>query len=153
MPIRPALPHEAESLTRIVMAAKAHWGYSAAQLDAFRPALEVPPGQLASEPAFVLETDGRAVGFYSLRFIDGRCELDNLWVLPAEMGHGHGRALVAHARRVARTLGVRELHIDADPHAESFYVHCGAVAIGTVAAPIEGQPGRVRPQLRLACDP
>lgn len=153
MPIRPARPDEAESLTRLVMIAKAHWGYSAAQLDAWRPTLALSPGQLVSEPAFVLEADGRAVGFYSLRFIDGRCELNNLWILPAQMGHGHGRALVAHAREIARTLGVRELHIDADPHAASFYVHCGAVVIGTVPAPIDGQPGRLRPQLRLACDP
>jgi hypothetical protein len=40
--------------------------------------------------------------------------------------------------------------IDADPHAEAFYRACGALRIGGVAAPIDGQPQRVRPQLVLS---
>jgi hypothetical protein len=43
------------------------------------------------------------------------------------------------------------LRVDADPHAERFYLACGAVSIGTVAAPIAGQPDRVRPQFAFAC--
>jgi putative intracellular protease/amidase len=131
------------------MQAKAHWGYSVEQLEAWRTSLTVTAEQLRSQPAFVLVTD-RAVGFYSLRVAEGTCELDNLWVAPSEVGRGYGRALLAHAVNIARGMGLREIVIDADPNAESFYLHCGAIVTGAVPAPIEGQPGRIRPQLRLS---
>jgi len=66
------------------------------------------------------------------------------------MGRRVGSALLAHALQLARAGGARELHIDADPHAEAFYVSHGAVRVAQVGAPIEGQPQRVRPQLVLA---
>ena len=151
MSFRKARPDEAEFLTHLVMEAKAHWGYSAEQLEAWRPSLAVTAEQLRSQPAFVLEAD-RVVGFYSLRVVDGTCELDNLWVVPSEVGRGHGRELLTHATHVARSMGLREIVIDADPNAANFYVHCGATVTGVVPAPIEGQPGRTRPQLRLSTE-
>jgi ribosomal protein S18 acetylase RimI-like enzyme len=151
MRFRKARPDEAESLTRLVMEAKAHWGYRAEQLEAWRPSLAVTAEQLRSQPAFVLEADS-VVGFYSLRVVDAACELDNLWVAPSEVGRGHGRELLAHAVNMARSMGLREIVIDADPNAEKFYVHCGAVVTGAVPAPIEGQPRRTRPQLRLSAE-
>jgi ribosomal protein S18 acetylase RimI-like enzyme len=151
MRFRKARPDEAESLTRLVIEAKAHWGYRAEQLEAWRPSLAVTAEQLRSQPAFVLEADS-VVGFYSLRVVDGACELDNLWVAPSEVGRGHGRELLAHAVNMARSMGLREIVIDADPNAENFYVHCGAVVTGAVPAPIEGQPRRTRPQLRLSAE-
>ncbi|HQR78018.1 MAG TPA: GNAT family N-acetyltransferase [Burkholderiaceae bacterium] len=151
MRFRKARPDEAEFLTNLVMEAKAHWGYSAEQLEAWRPSLAVSAEQLWSQPAFVLEADS-VVGFYSLHVVEGTCELDNLWVVPSEVGRGYGRKLLAHAVNVARSMGLRELLIDADPNAENFYVHCGATVAGAVPAPIEGQPGRTRPQLRLSAE-
>jgi GNAT superfamily N-acetyltransferase len=133
------------------MEAKARWGYSHAQMEAWRPSLIVTADQLRTHPAFVLETD-RAVGFYSLRIIDGTCELENLWVISSALGRGYGRQLLAHALDVVRGFGLGEVVIDADPNAESFYVHCGATVIGKVPAPIEGQPARFRPQLRLSVE-
>ena len=151
MRFRKARPDEAEFLTYFVVQAKAHWGYSAAQLEAWRPSLTVTAEQLRSQPAFVLETD-RVVGFYSLRVAGGACELDNLWVAPSEVGRGHGRELLTHVMNVARSMGLREIAIDADPNAADFYLHCGATVTGSVPAPIEGQPGRTRPQLRLSVE-
>jgi putative intracellular protease/amidase/N-acetylglutamate synthase-like GNAT family acetyltransferase len=149
MSFRTARPDEAESLTNLVMQAKAHWSYGAEQLEAWRPSLTVTPEQLRSQPAFVLETD-RVVGFYSLRVGKGTCELDNLWVAPSQVGRGYGRQLLSHAMNIARGMGMREIVIDADPNAASFYAHCGATVTGAVPAPIGGQPGRIRPQLRLS---
>lgn len=39
--------------------------------------------------------------------------------------------------------------IDADPNAEAFYLACGVIRVGHVAAPIFADPSRVRPQLSL----
>lgn len=149
MRFRKASPDEAESLTHLLMQAKAHWGYSAEQLETWRPSLTVTTEQLRSQPAFVLEADS-IVGFYSLRVAGDTCELNNLWVAPHQIGRGYGQQLLAHAVNIARGMGRREMVIDADPNAESFYVHCGAIVTGVVPAPIEGQPGRMRPQLRLS---
>ncbi len=151
MRFRKARPDEAESLTRLVMEAKAHWGYSAEQLEAWRPSLTVTAEHLRSQPAFVLEADS-VVGFYSLRVVDDTCELDNLWVVPSEVGRGHGRELLTHATNLARSMGLSAILIDADPNAEYFYVHCGATVMGAVPAPIEGQPRRTRPQLWLSTE-
>jgi GNAT superfamily N-acetyltransferase len=147
--IRRARPDEAPTLTAIALAAKAHWGYAAAQIERWRPVLEVTAGQLATQPAFVAAC-GSAVGFYSLLVDAAVCELDNLWVLPQHMGRGIGRRLLDHAMQTARDLGITTIQIDADPFAAAFYEKCGAVLNGTVPAPIDGDPQRVRPQLRLA---
>jgi molybdenum cofactor cytidylyltransferase len=63
------------------------------------------------------------------------------------MHRGIGRALLAHALATAARGGAAEVIVDADPNAESFYLECGAIRRGEVAAPIAGQPNRVRPQL------
>jgi N-acetylglutamate synthase-like GNAT family acetyltransferase len=151
--IRRARVDEAEQLTRLVTAAKAHWGYSRAQMEAWRPVLQVTAEQLLMQPTFVLERNRVVVGFYTLRFSDGICELENLWVSPDEVGKGHGRALLSHSIVIARSMGAHEILIDADPNAENFYVRCGAVVTGSVPAAIDGQPNRARPQLRIAISP
>jgi GNAT superfamily N-acetyltransferase len=146
--IRRARLDEAEGLTELVMAAKSHWGYSEAQLDLWRPSLAVTPELLASQPAFVMESD-RLIGFCSLRLDGERCRLENLWILPREMRQGFGRVLLDHAKGFAKEAGATEMLIDSDPKAEGFYVRCGATVVERVAAPIEGQPDRHRSQLRL----
>jgi GNAT superfamily N-acetyltransferase len=130
------------------MAAKSYWGYRAHQLEIWKASLAVTPEQLERRPAFVLEHE-RVIGFYSLHRRNTHCELDNFWIRPEQMGRGYGRQLLEHAKATARDLGASELTIDSDPNAERFYVHCGAVVVGHVAAPINGQPDRRRPQLRL----
>lgn len=147
MNIRPAAESEAEVLSDLVMRAKSHWGYSAEALEGWRPELAVSPTNVRAGPAFVAVVGAEVVGFYSLRTSRTTWELDNLWVLPKFMHQGIGRALLAHALATAARGGATEVTVDADPNAESFYLECGAIRRGDVAAPIPGQPNRVRPQL------
>ena len=147
MNIRPAVESEAEVLSELVMRAKSHWGYSAEALEGWRPDLAVSPTNVRDGPAFVAVVGAEIVGFYSLRTSRTAWELDNLWVLPKFMHQGIGRALLAHALATAARGGATEVTVDADPNAESFYLERGAVRRGDVAAPIPGQPHRVRPQL------
>ena len=67
----------------------------------------------------------------------------------ARLRQGLGRRLLAHAARVARLAGAREIAIEADPQAEPFYLAQGAVRVGARAAPIPGEPGRALPLLHL----
>lgn len=59
MNIRPAMESEAQVLSALVMRAKAHWGYSAEQLERWRPQLAVDASVIRSRPTFVA-MDGEA---------------------------------------------------------------------------------------------
>lgn len=150
MNLRRAAPDDAAMLAAIAFASKAHWGYSPAQLDAWRADLSPTGESLASQPAWVAWIDGEAAGFYQLVFGGGDAELEHLWVHPAFMRRGVGTYLLSHARVTAAAQGVAGIAIDADPSAEAFYLAMGAVRTALVAAPTDKEPARVRPQLRLS---
>ncbi|WP_280151043.1 GNAT family N-acetyltransferase [Piscinibacter sp. XHJ-5] len=150
MNIRPALANEAERLSTIALAAKGRWPYSPAQIDAWRADLTLAPESISALHVHVAEVRGEVVGFYALDHPGDELQLEHLWVHPDHVGQGIGRGLLAHALQLAAEHGASEIAIDADPHAEPFYLACGARRVGTVAAPIEGSPQRARPQLRLA---
>lgn len=150
MHIRRAKPEEAEALGAVAWAAKASWGYSAAQLESWREALAPSVESVRSPPTYLAELHNKLAGFYQLNVSSQPVELEHLWVHPKFMRQGVGRALLAHAVEYLAGSGAASLHIDSDPNAEPFYVACGAVRIRVLAAPIDGQPNRVRPQLRLS---
>lgn len=147
--IRPALVHEADLLSDIAIRAKGHWGYSPADLARWRGELIVTPAAIAAWPTCVAQIGDPVVGFYQLQTGAAHWALEHLWVHPGGMGQGVGRTLLRHAVRMAADGGALALAIDADPHAEPFYLACGARRVGVVAAPVDGFSERVRPQLLL----
>ena len=147
--IRPALAGEADLLTEMAIRAKGHWGYATADLLRWRAELIVAPGAIEACPTWVAQVGDSPVGFYLLLSGVPHWTLDHLWVLPDAMGQGVGRALLRHAVRLAADQGALALAIDADPNAEPFYLACGASRVGEVAAPVDGRPDRVRPQLLI----
>ena len=150
MHIRKAEPSESAILSAIAYASKAYWGYAPAVLESWRHDLSVSADSIARHPTFVCEVQGELSGFYQLILGEGECILEHLWVHPSFMGKGIGRSLLAHAVEYAARSGARHVVIDADPNAERFYLTCGSVRCGAVPAPIEGEPERVRPQLRIS---
>lgn len=152
MRVRPAIEEEGSALSAIAYAAKAHWGYPASVLAAWAPDLTISAESVARHPTFVCEVEGLLAGFYQLVLSEGACELEHLWVHPAFMRRGVGRQLLAHAVEHASRCGVPYVSIDSDPNAEKFYLACGAVRTGAIAAPIEGDPTRTRPQLRISTE-
>jgi ribosomal protein S18 acetylase RimI-like enzyme len=147
MIIRAALEAEAPALSSLAMRSKAHWGYSTEALEQWRAQLAVSSADVRTKSVFVATLGTEVVGFYSLSPSQTSWELDNLWVLPEFMHRGIGRALLEHALATASRGGAREVTVDADPNAESFYLEHGAIRRGEVPAPIAGRPQRVRPQL------
>jgi len=138
-----ALESEAPELSALALAAKQYWPYSQQDIERWRPHLAVTAEEIAANPTFVAELDDAVAGFYLLVPDAKVWALEHLWVSPAFARRGIGRALTA------RRAGASSIAIDADPNAEPFYRACGAVREGVVAAPIEGDPARVRPQLSL----
>ena len=148
--IRAAREEEAALLSSLAMESKAHWGYSRRQLGAWRDELTFTVATLRSSITQVAEVEGQVAGVYSLEPSPTDWSLEHFWVAPRHMGRGIGRALLEHAARKAGEGGAAGLAIDSDPGAEPFYLACGARRVGELAAPIEGEPERVRPQLYLS---
>jgi GNAT superfamily N-acetyltransferase len=148
--IRAARPGEAAALSALALRSKGLWGYSPEFLEACRAELTLRDDLLAKQRAHVAEQGGAVVGFFTVTGEAPEGELDCLYVDPGAIGRGVGSALLRAAVELAKRAGFHALRIDADPHAEQFYVRQGAVRVGTV--PSGSIPGRVLPLLRLAME-
>ena len=152
MNVRHARPGESEELSALAVSAKALWGYSAQQLALWSSSLHISSESIVREATFVVEQHARLVGVAQLDTTSLPWEVECLWVHPSATRRGIGTLLVRHLLAYARAKGQSELRVDADPNAEAFYLHLGARRVGEIAAPIEGQPGRRRPQLALSVE-
>jgi ribosomal protein S18 acetylase RimI-like enzyme len=139
MQIVRAQPEDAETLTQIAHAAKRHWGYPERWIEAWRDILTMRPEFIAANIAFCAIEEGRAVGFYVLTTESDGIHLDHLWIIPAAMRRGIGRALFEHAVNQARAAGFDLIKIEADPNAEGFYERMGARRVGTSVSLVEGE--------------
>lgn len=145
MLLRPARDDESALLSDLALRSKGHWGYDADFLEACREELTLTPELLTDERARVAERDGRVVGFYTLAGRPPEGQLGHMFVEPELVSRGIGTALWAHAIDTAATLGIRRILIEADPHAEDFYLAMGAIRVGEV--PSGSVPGRELPLL------
>ena len=143
--IRPAEVAEAAALSEFALTAKAVWGYDAAFMAACRAELTVRPESIAREPTYLIEANGRILGFYQLRLDGAAADVSMIFVAPGTLRAGLGRALWAHLEDTARAAGVRRLEVDSDPHAEGFYLAMGMRRVGV--APSGSIPGRMLPHL------
>ncbi len=150
MQIRPARADEAEALSTLALRSKAVWGYSEEFLERCGAELTVTAEDVGRLRAHVADDEGALLGFFTIRGAPPEGELDSLYVDPAFIGRGVGRALLDAARVLARGAGFRALAIHADPNAEAFYLRHGATRVGEV--PSGSIAGRSLPLLRLAID-
>ena len=148
MIIRRALTTDAETLTQIAKEAKRYWGYPEHWLDFWQDDLTIRPEFLDNNPVYVAEGEGNVLGFYALIVKKEKAELDHLWVAPAHIGSGVGKALFIHAMQSAARGNVSEIEILSDPNAEGFYRKVGAHRIGESVSEIDGQP-RSLPRLSI----
>jgi predicted N-acetyltransferase YhbS len=147
--IRPARSSDALFLTALARRAKAKWGYPAEWLAQWQTDLTLSPEYLASNASFVAIDGADLLGVCVLEISAGRSSLAHLWIEPDRQRHGIGRVLVSHALQAARQAGRSRVEVIADPFAERFYVKLGAVRVGTVAAPMPGDPARALPVLEF----
>ena len=143
--LRPPRPDECAALTDLCLRSKAHWGYDAAFIEACRAELTVRPDDLATDRYQVAERDGVVVGVAALSADGHRGCVERMFVAPAAMGKGIGRALMDWLIAEARALGLSVIDIDADPEAVGFYERLGARRVGE--APSGSIPGRMLPAL------
>jgi GNAT superfamily N-acetyltransferase len=148
--IRKAMPAEADALTAVALAGKAHWGYPTEWLRAWRELLSLSPEYVAAHVVACAEDElGRVVGFYALERDGDGFELASLFLMPSHIGQGLGRLLFEHAAAAARALGATEFRLAADPNAEGFYLRLGAERVGEVVFRATGTE-RILPLMRYA---
>ncbi|MCB0198170.1 MAG: GNAT family N-acetyltransferase, partial [Anaerolineae bacterium] len=71
------------------------------------------------------------VGFYALVSLSStEIELEAMFVEPAYIGRGYGRALIEHAKATAKSLHASDLIIQGDPNAARFYRAAGGQLTG-----------------------
>jgi GNAT superfamily N-acetyltransferase len=147
--IRQAWPEEADMLTELAMRSKAHWGYDSKFLPAVRDQLTFRPKRFAPDfHVYVLESDGKPLGFCSLIPIDSKTvELEDLFIEPECIGCGCGKQLWDFAIEIARKGGFTRLTLVSDPYAEPFYARQGATRTGEKSSP--SQPGRKLPIMEI----
>jgi GNAT superfamily N-acetyltransferase len=145
MKIVRATPADAARLTHIALASKRHWNYPERWIALWTPQLTLTPDYIATREVYAALDGNEIIGFYTLTpTSEGeRLVLDHLWLLPKAIGQGVGRALFAHAVERARTMGARQLEIEAEPNAVGFYERMGARIIGEHMTEIEGTPRRL----------
>jgi GNAT superfamily N-acetyltransferase len=90
--------------------------------------LELPVDVVRGERTRVAAFNGHVVGFVTLAEAAEWLEVEDLFVDPAVMRHGIGRALIADAAERARRFGVHRIEVDANDHALRFYEKVGFVA-------------------------
>lgn len=148
--VRPARLDEADALTRLCLRSKAHWGYDTAFLAASRPALTITAARIARGRVLVAQDDGRLAGIAAAEPLPapGVFDLAHLFVDPAFMRRGVGKALFDAIVALIRREGATTLRIEADPHATGFYERQGAARTGD--APSDSIAGRLLPVYEIA---
>jgi predicted N-acetyltransferase YhbS len=148
MHVRPARPGEAEQISALCVRSKAHWGYDAAFMAHSLESLTVSADQIAAGDVWVAEADGAVLGMVALAKLEpSLVDLDKLFVEPARLRSGAGRALMDFAIAEARRRGFARMAILADPNATAFYARMGAVYLREKAS--DAIPGRVLPYFEI----
>jgi len=137
--LRRASPEQADALSRIALAAKAHWGYPEHWMQIWRPQLTFAPEYFEANESWVVEMEGNPIAFYTLQNKEGIAWIEHLWVLPEYMSQGIGRQLFLHATSLAVERGYKILQLEADPNAIGFYEKMGMYKIGERHSEVEGQ--------------
>jgi ribosomal protein S18 acetylase RimI-like enzyme len=146
--IRRIDPKEANTLTRIALAAKAYWGYPERWMEIWKPELTFSSEYFYIHENWTAILDEAPIGFYTLEEKNGNAWLENLWVLPEYIGKGVGKALFLHSVELSRERGYRLLQLEADPNAVGFYERMGMYKIGERLSEVEGQP-RALPSMEM----
>jgi GNAT superfamily N-acetyltransferase len=140
--ICPATPDDADALSALMFASKAHWGYDPAFMEACRAELTFSAHYLGR--SWVIEAHGQNA---AVLILDGQhapdaANLLALFVHPDHMGKGYGRYLWNCAVEQALAAGKSRIVIESDPNAQPFYERMGAVKVGDVpSGSIAGRRG------------
>ena len=125
-----ALPADSAALKEIAVLSKGYWDYPEQLISHWAQGPLITPQSITIALVYKAVVDASTVGWYRLWGGSEIANLDDLWVLPAFIGHGIGRSLFQHAVSQARADGALAIELDADPNAQAFYERMGCYKIG-----------------------
>jgi GNAT superfamily N-acetyltransferase len=146
---RPALDEECPALSDLMLHSKAHWDYDADFIEACRADLTITPEWLRINDGFVAEREGIAAGFFGIIMEGNTAHVEHFFVAREAIGSGVGQLMWAEFLRQAALRKAMRIEIEAEPHAEAFYRHMGAVTIGQCPSTVFA--GRMLPLMELIC--
>jgi GNAT superfamily N-acetyltransferase len=126
--IRDAVPADMGALREVYRASSLSNDGDRVNLLAHPDALELSDLAVREGRTRAVVAGDRIVGFATWLRTGGGIELEDLFVDPAWMGRGAGRALVEDLVAMARRCGIRRIEVTANPHAQAFYAKVGFVA-------------------------
>ena len=123
-------PGEIAKLKEIAIASKGYWGYPEPLMAQWAQTSIISAEAVTKTLVYKACVDGTITGWYRLIPQASPPTLEDLWVLPAFMNKGIGRALFQHAVEQASRHGAQGFELDTDPNAVSFYQKMGCEVIG-----------------------
>ena len=122
MPFRRANARDRELLDEMTLSGVRYWGHDVNHPEAFQALAKTVANEDGPEnhAVYVLEDDGRVIGFFELRDRGDHVELLRMFLQPELIGHGLGKVLWGEAVRRARESHEKML-IMSDPGARGFY--------------------------------
>lgn len=140
MLIRPALIQETHAISALMRSSKAYWGYNDNQIKEWHDELTMTVDCIEQNEVCVAMLDSELSGMCSFRQCnDDVVKLDSLFISANKMRLGVGSALLNFCIDSAIKSGATTLELDADPHAEGFYLHCGFKTISKKPSSIKGR--------------
>lgn len=117
-----AKPDDHQVLTDITKKSKAYWGYSAEEMEKWSGLLTITEEYIETNEVYHLSINDVTIAFYSYLILnEDSAKLDNLFVLPSEIGKGYGKLLMNDFLNKIRETTIKNLTLDADPNAQKFY--------------------------------
>lgn len=135
--IRANIPDH-EVLTEITKKSKAYWGYSDEQMNEWSDSLTIKESYIKSSEIYKLLINNLAIAYYSYFNInEDTVKLDNLFVLPDQIGKGYGKLLMNDFILKIEQNKTKRIILDADPNAQKFYESFGFIKIGQIETSIK----------------
>ena len=135
-----ATKNDCKALTNLTRLSKAHWGYSAEQLEKWRDELTITAPYIEANEVFkYCLNEQLIVGYYACFYADeSTVKLDNLFIHPDYIGKGYGRIMMEDFMARVKDKA-NKITLDADPNAALFYQKLGFKEVGQLATSIKGR--------------
>lgn len=130
--------HDHEVLTEITKKSKAYWGYSDEQMNEWSDSLTIKEVYIKNNEVYKLLINNLAIAYYSyFNITEDTVKLDNLFVLPDQIGKGYGKLLMNDFILKMEQSKTKRIILDADPNAQKFYESFGFIKIGQIETSIK----------------
>lgn len=147
MIIKQAILADAETLTDITLKSKAHWGYSAEQIESWIEELTISKTYIETNHVFKLLIQDKTIAYYSYCMeSDTTVTLDNLFVVPDYMRKGYGSYLLKDFLARIKAVDIQKVVLESEPNTVDFYKHFGFIKTGQRESSIKE---RYLPQMEL----